>query len=458
MIDVLVIGGGNAGLTAAITAAESGCKTVVLEASDSINRGGNTRYVRNVRYLHEVPDRFTDGIYSKQEFLKDLFSVSGSNIDESMANLVIEESRHVPEWMEKHGVIFKKSIKGTINLSRTNAFYLGGGKSLINTYHRRLEKLNVRIMYNCEVNELYFSGNKFDEVLFSGPRGAERLKAKALIVASGGFEANLEWLHEFWGSAVDNFIVRGSKNNKGYPLKSLIRNGARTAGLPKGAHMIAVDARSPKFDGGIVTRVDSVPIGIVVNSKGERFYDEGEDMWPKRYAIWGRLIADQQDQMAFSILDSEMLDYFIPPAFGPIRADTLEELADMLGIDQAGLSNTIKEFNTSLNNGHFDFSMLDSCSTINLTPPKSHWALPVVHPPFYGYPLRPGITFTYLGVKIDQSTRIQNESGYFENAFAAGEIASGNILRSGYLGGFGIAIGSTLGMIAGREAANYARH
>jgi len=283
------------------------------------------------------------------------------------------------------------------------------------------------------------------------------MSAKSIIIASGGFEANIDWLRKVWGESADRFIIRGSKYNKGYPLKSLLENGAKLVGSPRGAHMIAVDERSPKYDGGIVTRVDAIPIGIVVNKNGRRFYDEGQDIWPKRYAIWGHLIAEQQDQIAFCIVDSKMLKYFIPPMFDPFKFGSIEEIANKFNINRENLINTIKEFNNNISRDcQFDLSALDHCSTKNIDPPKSNWATELKGPPFYVYPLRPGITFTYMGIKINKDTRIvTNDGNYFENAFGVGELVSGNILRSGYLGGFGIAIGSTLGRIAGNEASKY---
>jgi tricarballylate dehydrogenase len=140
-----------------------------------------------------------------------------------------------------------------------------------------------------------------------------------VVIATGGFEANLGWLKRFWGGAPDNFIVRGTPYNDGAVLAKLIEKGAQTIGDPKGFHAIAVDARAPKFDGGIVTRLDSIPFGIVVNRLGRRFYDEGENIWPKRYARWGGLIAGQPDQIAYSVLDSKTIRCFLPPMYKPFK-------------------------------------------------------------------------------------------------------------------------------------------
>jgi tricarballylate dehydrogenase len=242
-------------------------------------------------------------------------------------------------------------------------------------------------------------------------------------------------------------------------LASLLGKGAATAGDPKAFHAVAVDARAPRFDGGIATRLDSVPFGIVVNKHGLRFYDEGEDFWPKRYAIWGRLIAEQPEQIAYSIIDSRMLDRFLTSLYRPHSGASVGELAEVLGLDGRRVEQTVREFNAAIvAGGRFDPGALDACHTEGLAPPKSHWAVPIVEPPFLGYPLRPGITFTYLGVAVDTQARVVLGDGRAVcNLFAAGEIMSGNILSSGYLGGFGLTIGTVFGRLAGDGASALVR-
>ena len=233
--------------------------------------------------------------------------------------------------------------------------------------------------------------------------------------------------------------------------------GAITIGDPKQCHAVAIDARSPRFDGGIVTRVDCVSLGIVVNKNAARFYDEGEDFWPKRYAIWGLLIARQPDQIAFVIIDSHSVGSFIPPVFPPIQASSVRELALALHLDPAALEQTVAAFNSSVRSGKFDHAVLDNCSTQGLDPPKSHWARRLDKPPFFAYPLRPGITFTYLGLAVNERAQVLlRDDKPVENIFAAGEIMAGNILGKGYLAGLGMAIGTTFGRIAGQEAARCA--
>jgi len=288
---------------------------------------------------------------------------------------------------------------------------------------------------------------------------ARDVRARAAVLATGGFESNIERLRDAWGDAADNFIIRGTPYNTGTVLRVMLDAGAQPVGDARACHAIAVDARAPKFDGGIVTRLDSVPLGIAVNNRGERFYDEGEDFWPKRYAIWGGLIARQPDQMAFSIVDAKVAGRFMPSVFPPIVASSIRELARLLDLPPDTLDTTVAAYNAAVRPGSFDHSVLDDCRTAGLHPPKSHWALPIDTPPFWGYPLRPGITFTYLGLKVDERARVLMSNGEpAANIYAAGEIMAGNILRKGYIAGVGMTIGTVIGRIAGGEAAGHAAH
>jgi tricarballylate dehydrogenase len=220
---------------------------------------------------------------------------------------------------------------------------------------------------------------------------------------------------------------------------------------------VAIDARAPKFDGGIATRLDSIIFGIVVNKHAERFYDEGEDLWPKRYAIWGRLIAQQPGQIAYSIVDSKSFGMFMPSIFPALTAGSIGDLAKKLELDPLALEKAVAEFNAAVVPGTFEHTQLDDCRTEGLRVPKSHWARRIDQPPYYAYPLRPGITFTYLGVKVSQEGRmVMSESQASANMFAAGEIMAGNVLGKGYLAGIGMTIGSVFGRVAGEGAAAHA--
>ncbi|MBO0903507.1 FAD-dependent tricarballylate dehydrogenase TcuA [Jiella sonneratiae] len=457
--DVLVAGGGNAALCAAINAARAGARVLVVEAAPKFYRGGNTRHTRNLRCAHDEGNEVLTGPYPEEEFWDDLMRVTGGETDEELARFTIAQSKELWDYMNEQGVRFQPSLGGTLSLGRTNAFFLGGGRAMINALYRTAEALGVRVVYEAEVVDVEIEDGFFLSATVSHGGTRHRIAAKALVAAAGGFEANIEWLTEAWGPEAKNFLIRGTPYNRGSMLRLLLDRGVRPIGDPKQCHAVAIDARAPKFDGGISTRLDCVVFGIVVNRAAERFYDEGEDFWPKRYAIWGRLVAAQPEQIAYAIIDRTSIDKFMPSVFPPIEAASIEELAGRLELDPAALRHTVESFNAAVRPGSFDPAALDDCRTEGLAPEKTHWARPIAEPPFYAYPLRPGITFTYLGVRVNRRAQIVMDDGKpSANMFAAGEIMAGNVLGKGYLAGIGMTIGAVFGRIAGREAGHHVRN
>ena len=458
--DVLVIGGGNAGLAAALSAHEKGAKVLVLESAPKDFRAGNSRHTRDLRCKHDAPTKVMAGAYTEDEFFKDILSVTEGKTDEKLARMMIRASTECTDWMASYGVRFQKALGGTLQLGRTNAFFLGGGKNMMNAYYASAERLGIHVVYDAEVIDLKVVDGEFRSARVLIDKKSVEVSAKAVVAASGGFESNLEWLKEAWGPMADNFLIRGTPYNKGKVLKRLLELGVESISDAKEGHMVAIDARSPKFDGGIVTRLDCVSLGIVMNTKGERFYDEGEDFWPKRYAIWGRLVAGQPDQIGYCFIDSKAMGKFMPSVFPPSQANTIEELAKMVGLPVDQAVATIKAYNDAVQPGTFNHDTLDDCKTEGLKPAKSHWALKIDQPPFYAYGLRPGLTFTYLGLMVnDRAIALMKGGRRSKNIFAAGEIMAGNILGKGYAAGIGVTIGTVFGRIAGREAAMQAlRH
>jgi tricarballylate dehydrogenase len=460
LFDVLVVGGGNAALSAALAARHVVPRVLILERAPEYMRGGNSRHTRNIRCAHASADDFFSAPYSEEEFLEDLIGVTGLPANLDLAKFASRQSTKLPQWMSEHGVSWQQPLAGTLSLGRTNRWFLGGGKALLNAYYRTAKKMGIEIRYNSFVEDLIIENDRFEAVVLKTNGGRELVRAHAVVVASGGYEANIDWLKRNWGDSANNFIIRGTPYNDGSMLAALFKKGAKAVGDPKGFHAIAVDARAPKFDGGIVTRLDATPFGIVVNKLGRRFYDEGEAIWPKRYAIWGGLIADQPDQLAYVIVDSKTVSQFLPPMFKPYEADSLEALANLIDVDRCAFVATLCEYNcATCGNTQQRMESPDGNRTRGISPPKSNWAIPIDKPPFYALPLRPGITFTYMGVEIDETGRVLQQGGRpFKNIYAAGEIMSGNILSRGYLAGFGMTIGAVFGELAGRMAATNGRH
>lgn len=457
--DVLVAGGGNAALCAAIAARRAGRSVLVVEAAPRFYRGGNTRHTRNMRCAHDHATETLTGPYTEDEFFDDLMRVTGGNTDEALSRHMITQSKSMLDWIQEQGVRFQPSLGGTLSLGRTNSFFLGGGRSMLNSLYETAERLGVEILYDTEVVALDIEERTFRAATVRREGQDHRIEAANFVAACGGFEANIEWLKEGWGEKADNFLIRGTPYNRGTVTRMLLDSGMQQIGDPTQCHAVAIDARAPKFDGGIITRLDCVVFGVVMNRDCERFYDEGEDIWPKRYAIWGRLIAQQPGQIAYVVFDAPNLNRFMPSLFPPIEAGTLPELAEKLELDPEKFTATVEEFNAAVVGGFpFNHTEPDGNRTEGLEVGKSNWAQKIETPPYYAYPVRPGITFTYLGVKVDAEARILMGDGNntpSDNMFAAGEIMAGNVLGQGYAAGIGMTIGAVFGRIAGQEAARH---
>ncbi len=457
--DVLVIGGGNAALCAALMAREAGASVLMLEAAPRAWRGGNSMHVRNLRCMHDAPQDVLTEAYSEEEYWQDLLKVTGGLTNEKLARLAIRHSARCRPWMRRHGVHFQPPLSGALHVARTNAFFMGGGKALLNAYYRSAQNFGVEVRYETPVRSLELDGGRFRAAI---TEAGERIEAASCVLACGGFESNLAWQREVWGQnergewPAENFLIRGTRFNQGVLLKFMLDAGADGVGDPTQAHCVAIDARAPLYDGGICTRIDCVSLGIVVNRDARRFYDEGEDFWPKRYAIWGRLVAHQPGQAAFSIIDQKAVGRFMPPVFEGVKANTIEDLARRVGLDVGALAGTVAAYNAACRPGSFDHTALDDCRTEGLAPAKTHWARPIDRPPFYAYPLKPGITFTYLGMKTDETTAVRFAGTPSANLFAAGEMMAGNVLGKGYTAGVGMSIGTAFGRIAGVNAARSA--
>ena len=443
--DILVIGGGIAALCAAITARRTGAAVRLIETAPKPLRGGNARHARNLRAVHDAPTPFSPGTYTEAEFLTELSRIAGDRFDPLLCRRLVAGSASLVPWLAAHGVPFQPAGDGLLPVSRRTSFLFGGGKTMLNALYSTAGRLGVQIAYDSPATALTLADGRVRAVDLP----SARLQPGAVVLCCGGAQADMASLRPFWGEAADAFVLRGSPYADGALLRGLIGQGVATAGEPGACHLVAVDARSPRADGGIATRVLGIPAGIVVDAAGRRFHDEGGDTGPTRYAVWGRKVAEQPGQLAWLILDAAASTGTLPPVFPPLTAGTLPGLASLAGIDAAGLTATVAAFNAAVR---------ADGRTAGLAPDKTRHARPLTVPPFSAMPIRPGITFTCLGAKVDGQARVLMADGSrVSNLFAAGMIMAPNVLGTGYLAGAGLTIGVVFGRLAGEAAARHAR-
>ncbi|WP_042695928.1 FAD-dependent tricarballylate dehydrogenase TcuA [Azospirillum sp. B506] len=441
--DVLVVGGGSAALCAAIAARRAGASVLLLEAASRPLRGGNARHSRNMRVMHQAPTPWVLGCYPAGDYLAELRRVADT-ADAGLSRLFVESSAGIVDWLAGNGVRFHGAADEVLPYSRKTVFFLGGGKALVNALYATVKELGVAIRYDGEVRALH---------LLDGPPAITlgepevTVRARSLVVASGGFQGDCGWLRREWGEAADYFAIRGTPHATGIPLRALLAQGATPVGAADRCHMVAVDGRAPLFDGGIVTRLDGIAHGIVVDREGRRFADEGAVVGPTRYTVWGELVARCPGGVAFSLFDAVIGERFRPSIFPAIQADSIGDLASALGIAPGVLNATVTAYNAAITGE----------ATAGLHPPKTRLASPILIPPFGAYPVRAGVTSTCLGVRVDERARVLRRDGAaFDGVHAAGVIMAPNILGGGYLAGSAMAISAVFGRIAGREAAVHA--
>ena len=486
--DVVVAGAGNAGLTAALSAAEHGASVLVVEKAPEYLRGGNTYFTGGLfRFAYEDIDdvaaivadmgleerRSVDvGSYPVASYYDDLMRVTGGRADPDLGRVLASESLSTMVWMRRAGVRWVLARgRQAFRSGGVSRFWggliveaVGGGADLSDRLFELAGQAGVDVDYETALDGLVLdAAGAVEGVSIRSPRGARAIRASAVVLACGGFEANPEMRENHLGPLWGDVKVRGTPYNTGDGIRVALEAGAGRAGDWSGCHAVAWDLNAPPFGDRTIADLyqkHSYQFGIVVNVDGRRFVDEGADFRNYTYAKYGREILYQPHGAAFQIFDSKvehlLRDEYRIPQVSMARADSVEELADALGIDRAGLSSTVREFNAAVRGGPFDPTVLDGKSAAGIDPPKSNWAQPISEPPFLGYAVTCGITFTFGGLSVDASARVTDAGARpIAGLFAAGEIAAG-LFYDNYPGGAGLMAGAVFGRIAGREAARHA--
>ena len=483
--DVVIVGAGNAALCAALAAREAGKSVAVLEKAPEPMRGGNTYFTGGaIRFAYNglddvrqlVPDLsqaeldvMEVGSYPEAKYFDDLMRVTEGLSDQEMANALVRQSFPTMQWMHAQGVRFVPSwTHQAFKVDGKFRFWgglclqaVGGGKGLSDQLFEIAIERGVDISYERAAMRLeQDDAGRVCGVTARTPDGRRTLEGGAVVLACGGFEANPEMRARYLGPGWELAKVRGVRYNTGDGHHMAFEVGAQAFGHYSGCHAVAWDLNAPPFGNRAVTDLyqkHSYPFGLIVNVNGERFVDEGADFRNYTYAKYGKQILFQPERAAFQIFDQKTLhllrDEYRIPQVTKGEADTLEELAEQLGVDPAGLARTVAEYNAACRPGEYNPTALDGVHTENVQPPKTNWALPLDAPPYEGYAVTCGVTFTFGGLRIDRRAQVLDTSDNpIPGLYAAGEIVGG-LFYHNYAGGAGLMQGSVFGKIAGASAA-----
>lgn len=483
--DVVVVGGGNAGFCAALAAAERGRRVVLLEKGSEQSAGGNSYYTAGAtRIVHDGLADLKDIVepderhevtevppYTAEEYRADLARVTEGRNDPDLTEVLVAESKTTLRWLVGHGLKYRLMYERQA-YERPDGTYLfwgglhvgnvGGGKGLVKDHTSAARAAGVELRYGCRVTELLVDDGAVHGVAYTRPDESPGvLNAESVVLTAGGFEADPALREQHLGRGWANARVRGTPHNTGDMLLEALRIGAAKAGDWSTCHSVAWDARHPQNEGNReltnqLTR-QSYPVGVVVNRDGRRFVDEGADFRNYTYAKYGAEILRQPGSVAFQLFDAKLrpllrAEEYEMPGISVVVADTLDELARAAGIDAAGLTQTVQEYNDSIDRSvPFDPTVKDGrCA--NVTPPKSNWAAPLETPPFYAYPVTCGITFTFGGLKADTNGRVlDTRHEPIPGLLVAGEMLGG-LFSVNYPGGTGLAAGMVFGRRAGSVA------
>lgn len=483
--DVVVVGAGNAALCAALAAAEQGARVVVLERAPVAEAGGNTRFTAGaMRFAYDDVDQLRDlmpdltdvevgqtdfGTYTEAQFYEDMGRMTDYRTDPDMAHALVTKSRETMLWMASHGVrfapiwgrqAFKVGGRFTFWGGLTVEVW-GGGEGLFQSLIDAAARAGVEVWYGSKALSLVHDDDGVQGVRVRRQGRTELMPCTAVVLASGGFQANTEWRTRYLGPNWDLAKVRGTRFNTGDGIRMALNIGAMPFGNWSGAHAVGWDANAPEFGDlavGDGFQKHSYPFGIMINNQGRRFVDEGADFRNYTYAKYGREILAQPGQAAWQIFDSKV-DHLLRDEYrirhvSKVSADSLEELCSrMEGVDAQAAHRTILEFNTAVcGDVPFDPNVKDRRATTGLAIDKTNWANTIDTPPFQAYGVTCGLTFTFGGLRIDGEGRVlDTDLDPIPGLYAAGELVGG-LFYGNYPGGAGLTAGAVFGRLAGHSA------
>lgn len=487
--DVIVVGAGNAALCAAIAAKEKGAQVLVLERGPVEKRGGNSFFtdgairvaynnLENIRKLiPEITDEEAEKIvmpeYNYSDFYNDLMRVTEGKSDPILADQLISKSYETISWLADLGIKFELNENQSFEQNGKLHFWGGlplkthnKGVGLIQKLFNKAEEVGIDIWYDSRATELITDNGRITGIILEQKDKVITLNAPSVILACGSFEANKKMRSENLGEEWEKAIVRGSEFNTGDGITMALAVGAQKYGQWSGCHSIGTDYNAPKVGDfnkpGDIYKKSSFPLGLMINRNGNRFVDEGADFRNYTYAKYGREVLKQPYNTAFQVFDAKVRpllrkEYNLEEATYH-KADSLEQLAELMSVDKDQLLKTIMEYNAAVQEGEYNPTIKDGKGTVGITPPKTNWALRLDQAPYYAYPLTCGITFAFGGLHVNKEGEVLNKAGEpISGLFAAGEMVGG-IFYYNYPGGSGLMSGAVFGKLAGTSAAQFSKY
>jgi tricarballylate dehydrogenase len=490
--DVIVVGAGNAALSAAVSAHEHGARRVlVLEKAPRAMRGGNTHWAGAVlRIAFDDPRElapllpdvekqyasFYEGVtpYTRKDYMDDLLRVTSGRTDPELSRILVDNSQQTVFWMHEVGGVKMEPAITVAGVKRGNVVVwprglvvraVHEGVGLSRTWFATAAKRGIEIRYSSAATELVLDGRgRVAGVKVREDDALEAVAGRAVVLGCGGFEANVQMRTQHIGPLVGAAKVRGTPFNQGDGLRMALAIGAMPWGQWSGCHATPISADWGDFAPREYTDRSnrlSYHYGLMINRKGRRFVDEGEDLNLYTYAKFGRAILAEPGARGYQLFDKKVL-HLLEPRYAtskPIVADSVKELLAQLDIeDREQALKTVADFNAAARSTQtFDPTKKDGYATRGLNPDKSNWAVRIDTPPYVAYSVTGGITFTFGGLKINANAEvIGTDWRPLPGLFACGEMVGG-LFYDNYPAGTGLVSGATFGRIAGRNAAKCAR-
>ena len=346
-------------------AAASSC----VEGAPEFYRGGNTRHTRNVRLAHDGTAPTMTGAYAADEFLDDLYRVTGGADRRGAGRADHRALARIAAWMDEQGVRFQPPLGGTLSLGKHQRVFprRRARRAQRALPHRRAARRHRALRH---------AGHRArhrERLLHVGDASSttatrSRVRGRALVAAAGGFEANIEWLKQYWGEAADNFLIRGTPYNRGDVLRMLLDAGRRCRSATRRSATRSRSTRARRNSTAASPRGSTASSSAssstaTASASTTRARTSGRSA-TRSGAAWSR---SSRGRSPMSIIDAKSMRLFMPSVFPADRGAHDRRAGGKLGLDRRARSTkTVAEFNAAVRPGTFDHTKLDDCATEGL--------------------------------------------------------------------------------------------